>query len=65
MRTYKQTDRREGFGLIWTLFVVLLAGWTAGVVAGDFFGGALHLLLLGAALLLFMDTLSNGRSVRG
>jgi hypothetical protein len=51
--------------LIWTLFVVLLAGWTTGVVAGDFFGGALHLLLLGAALLLFMDTLSNGRSVRG
>jgi hypothetical protein len=50
--------------LIWTLFVVLLAGWTVGVVTGDFFGGALHLLLLGAVFLLFLDTLSNGRGVQ-
>jgi len=50
--------------LIWTLFVVLLAGWTAGVVAGDSFGGALHLLLLGAMLLLFLDTLSKGRRIQ-
>ena len=47
--------------LIWALFVVLLAGWTAGVVTGDSFGGGLHLLLLGAVALLFLDTLSNGR----
>jgi uncharacterized membrane protein YeaQ/YmgE (transglycosylase-associated protein family) len=50
--------------LIWTLFVVLLAGWIAGVVAGDLFGGALHLLLIGAVLLLFLHTLSNGRRLR-
>ncbi len=47
--------------MILTLFVVLLAGWTAGVWVGDFFGGTLHLLLLGAVSLLFLDTLSNGR----
>jgi hypothetical protein len=50
--------------LIWTLFVVLLASWIAGVVAGDIFGGSLHLLLLGAILLLFVDTLSKGRRAR-
>lgn len=47
--------------MIWTLFVVLLAGWTAGVVTGDSFGGGLHLLLLGAIVLLFLETLSSGR----
>jgi hypothetical protein len=47
--------------LIWTLFVVLLAGWGAGVMTGDSFGGGLHLLLLGAILLLFLETLGSGR----
>ena len=51
--------------MIWTLFIVLLAGWTAGVVTGDIFGGGLHMLLLGAILLLFLETLSSGRRARG
>ena len=43
------------------MFVLLLGGWTAGVIAGDLFGGNLHFLLLGAVALLFLDTLANGR----
>jgi hypothetical protein len=54
-------DKDEGFRLIWTLFVILLTGWSAGVVTGDLFGGSLHLLLLGAVVLLFLQTLSSGR----
>jgi hypothetical protein len=53
------------FTLIWTCFVVLLALWAAGVVVGDSFGGALHLLLLGAIALLFLETLSRSRRARG
>jgi uncharacterized membrane protein YeaQ/YmgE (transglycosylase-associated protein family) len=50
--------------MIWTLFVVLLAGWSAGVIAGDSFGGAIHLLLLGAVLLLLLQTISSGQRAR-
>lgn len=59
--TITKVGRAGRFALIWTLFVVLLAGWTAGVVTGDSFGGGLHLLLLGAIVLLFLETLSSGR----
>jgi hypothetical protein len=34
------------------------------VVAGDFFGGGLHLLLLGAIVLLFLETLGRGQPAR-
>lgn len=51
--------------LIWTLFVVLLIGWAAGVITGDSFGGGLHLLLLGAIVLLLVETMSNGRRTQG
>lgn len=43
------------------MFVLLLGGWAAGVYSGHLFGGGLHLLLLGAAALLLLDTLTNGR----
>jgi hypothetical protein len=49
---------------MWTLFVILLAGWGVGVIAGDSFGGAIHLLLLGAIVLLLWKTLSSGQRVR-
>jgi len=51
--------------LAWTFFVVLLAGWSAGlvnaIVTGNFLGGRLHLLLLGAVVALFLDALKNGQ----
>jgi len=47
--------------LIWAFFVLLLAAWGAGVMEGTLFGGSLHLLLLGAVVLLFLDTLNSGR----
>jgi hypothetical protein len=50
--------------LTWTLFVVLLAGWSAGLVTGDSFGGGLHLLLLGAIVLLILEMLGDGRRAR-
>ncbi|MGA3127219.1 MAG: DUF5670 family protein [Candidatus Korobacteraceae bacterium] len=50
--------------MTWTFFVILLAGWTAGVLAGNCFGGALHLLLLGAIVMLFVETLRSGQHAR-
>jgi len=47
--------------LTWIFFVALLARWSTGVIAGDFFGGALHLLLLGAIAVLFLETLTSSR----
>lgn len=61
IRTQPIDGKQGRLTLIWALFVVLLAGWTAGVVSGDSLGGGLHLLLLGAVALLFLDMLSNGR----
>jgi hypothetical protein len=51
----------KGLSLIWAFFVLLLAAWGAGVMEGTLFGGSLHLLLLGAVVLLFLDTLNSGR----
>jgi hypothetical protein len=56
-----QRAKSGRLALMWTIFAVLLAGWTAGVVTGDLFGGALHLLLLGAIVLLFLETLGHGQ----
>jgi uncharacterized ion transporter superfamily protein YfcC len=49
------------FALVWMIFVVLLAGWSADVVTGDFFGGGLHLLVLGAIVPPFLETFSRGQ----
>jgi hypothetical protein len=51
--------------LIWAIFVILLAGWGAGVMNGTNFGGSLHLLLVAAAALLLLDTLTSGRREPG
>jgi len=55
----------EGMELIWAIFVILLAGWGAGVMNGTNFGGSLHLLLVAAAALLLLDTLTSGRREPG
>jgi uncharacterized protein involved in exopolysaccharide biosynthesis len=34
-------------------------------MAGDLFGGGLHLLLLGAIVALFLETLNSGRRTEG
>jgi hypothetical protein len=46
------------------MFVLLLAAWTAGVVTGDLFGGALHLLLLCAVIVLFVDAVNSSRQAQ-
>jgi hypothetical protein len=46
--------------LTWTLFVVFLVAWGAGVADGNHHA-SLHLLLLAAVLLLFVDTLGRRR----
>lgn len=48
--------------MTWIFFVALLACWTTGVISGDFFGGALHLLLLGAVAVLFLEALTSSRA---
>jgi len=63
-RQLLEIERQEGLNLIWALFVVLLTGWSAGVATGDLFGGGLHLLLLGAVALLFLETLSRRNRVQ-
>ncbi len=48
--------------MIYTLFLCLLCAWGAGVANGNRHA-SLHLLLLGAVLLLFVDTLGRRRVI--
>jgi len=46
--------------LIYTIFLFLLCAWGAGVADGNHHA-SLHLLLLGAMFMLFVDTLGRRR----
>lgn len=48
--------------MLWTLFVVLLVLWLAGVVSSYTLGGFIHLLLVLAVLALIFQLVSEGSS---
>lgn len=49
--------------MLWTLFVILLVLWLAGVVSSYTLGGFVHLLLVLAVLALVLQLITDRRSV--
>ena len=49
--------------MLWTLFVILLVLWLAGVVSSYTLGGFVHLLLVLAVLALIVQLLTDRRTV--
>ncbi len=48
--------------MIWTIITILFVLWLVGLVAGQTFGGVLHLLLV-VALVVFVVRMLTGRRV--
>jgi len=48
--------------MLWTIFVILLVLWLAGVVSSYTLGGFIHLLLVLAVLALVFQLISDRRS---
>jgi uncharacterized membrane protein YtjA (UPF0391 family) len=55
-------DKLGGNTMLETIIVILLVLWLVGLVAGQTFGGILHLLLV-VALIVFLIRLFTGRTV--
>lgn len=55
-------NRKGGMKMLETIIVILLVLWLVGLVAGQTFGGILHLLLV-VALVVFLVRLFTGRRV--
>jgi len=49
--------------MLWTIFVILLILWLAGLVSGYVVGGFIHLLLVLAVVILVIELLTGRRSV--
>jgi hypothetical protein len=49
--------------MLWTLFVVLLVLWLAGIVTSYTLGGFIHLLLVLALVVLIFQLISGRRTV--
>ena len=49
--------------MLWTLFVILMVLWLAGVVSQFTLGGFIHLLLVLAVLALVMQLVTDRRGV--
>jgi hypothetical protein len=49
--------------MLWTLFIVLLVLWLAGVVSSYTLGGFIHILLVLAVLALIFQLVSTGNRV--
>jgi hypothetical protein len=47
--------------MLWTIFVVLAALWLLGMVSSYTMGGAIHLLLLLAVIVLLLNLLGGRR----
>lgn len=48
--------------MLWTIFLILLVMWALGMVTAFTFGGAIHLLLI-IALIMLVVNLMQGRRV--
>src|SRR4051812_599958 len=60
-RAIQQGAKSEG-RMLWTLFVILLVLWLAGVVSSYTLGGFIHLLLVLAVLALVFQLISDRRT---
>jgi hypothetical protein len=59
-KLWEPTQGKDTHLLIYTIFLFLLCAWGAGVADGNHHA-SLHLLLLGAMFMLFVDTLGRRR----
>jgi Family of unknown function (DUF5670) len=50
--------------MLWTIFVILLFLWLPGLVSGYTMGGAIHILLVIAILVLGVDLFRDERYLR-
>jgi len=51
--------------MLWTIAVVLLLLWALGVVSATTMGGFIHVLLLGALVLVLVRLIEGRRTVEG
>jgi Family of unknown function (DUF5670) len=48
--------------MLWTIFVILLVLWLVGLVSSYTLGGFIHLLLVGAVVVLILQLISGRRA---
>jgi len=51
--------------MLWTIAVVLLLLWALGVVSATTMGGFIHVLLVGAVVLVLVRVIEGRRTVEG
>jgi hypothetical protein len=49
--------------MLWTIFVILLVLWVAGIVSANTFGGFIHVLLMLAVGVVLLRVTERGRPV--
>ncbi|MEP7071824.1 MAG: lmo0937 family membrane protein [Verrucomicrobiota bacterium] len=49
--------------MLWTIFVILLVLWLLGFLGGYAFGGAIHILLVIAVVILIINLVGGRRSL--
>jgi Family of unknown function (DUF5670) len=49
--------------MLWTIFVILLVLWLLGFIGGYAFGGAIHILLVIAVVILIINLLQGRRTL--
>jgi asparagine N-glycosylation enzyme membrane subunit Stt3 len=57
----KETQPKEI--MLWTIFVILLILWLLGFIGGYAFGGAIHLLLVIAVVILIINLIQGRRTL--
>jgi hypothetical protein len=55
--------RKGGYGMLWTIFVILLVLWLVGLVSSYTFGGFIHILLVLAVIALIFQLITGRRAV--
>jgi Family of unknown function (DUF5670) len=56
-------DRTKGDEMLWTIVVILAVMWLLGMVSSYTMGGAVHLLLLVAVVIVLINLFQGRRSV--
>ena len=58
----RNSQPQEVFGMLWTIFVILLVLWLVGLVSSYTLGGFIHLLLVAAVVVLILQLISGRRA---
>lgn len=60
-RVLGENKQLGGWGMLWTIFVILLVLWLLGLVSGYTLGGFIHVLLI-VAIVVALIRIIQGRS---